>query len=75
MEHLNIDYGKKTRLEFAVFPSPKLSTIITEPYNTVLNTHISLEYTDRVFIVDNEALWDICAHLLKISKGQMILKL
>jgi tubulin alpha len=72
MEHLNIDYGKKTRLEFAVFPSPKLSTIITEPYNTILNTHIGLEYADCVFIVDNEALWDICKYSLNISKGNFV---
>ena len=72
MEHLNIDYGKKTRLEFAVFPSPKLSTIITEPYNTILNTHIGLEYADCVFIVDNEALWDICTHSLDISNGNFV---
>jgi tubulin alpha len=72
MEHLNIDYGKKTRLEFAIFPSPKLSTIITEPYNTVLNTHIGLEYADCVFIVDNEALWDICTHSLNIQKGNFV---
>jgi tubulin alpha len=72
MEHLNIDYGKKTYLEFAVFPSPKLSTIITEPYNTVLNTHISLEYADCVFIIDNQSLWDICTYSLKIFKGNFL---
>lgn len=72
MENLNIDYGKKTKLEFSVFPSPKLSTVITEPYNTVLNTHIGLEYADCVFIVDNEALWDICTHLLDIQKANFV---
>ncbi|CAF3559309.1 unnamed protein product [Rotaria sp. Silwood1] len=72
MEHLNIDYNKKTHFEFAVFPSPKLSTIITEPYNTVLNTHIGLEYADCVFIVDNEALWDICTNLLDIKKANFV---
>jgi tubulin alpha len=72
LEYLNNDYTKKTRLEFAVFPSPKLSTIMTEPYNTVLNTHVGLEYADCVFIVDNEALWDICTHSLKISQGNFV---
>ena len=72
MEHLHTDYAKKTRFEFAVFPSPKLSTIITEPYNTVLNTHIGLEYADCVFIVDNEALWDICTRLLDIEKANFV---
>ncbi|CAF1415841.1 unnamed protein product [Adineta steineri] len=72
MEHLNINYSKKTCFEFVIFPSPKLSTIITEPYNTVLNTHISLEYADCVFIVDNEALWDICTYSLNIEKGNFV---
>ncbi|CAF1406416.1 unnamed protein product [Adineta steineri] len=72
MEHLNINYSKKTCFEFVIFPSPKLSTIITEPYNTVLNTHISLEYADCVFIVDNEALWDICTYSLNIQKGNFV---
>ncbi|CAF3742302.1 unnamed protein product [Rotaria sordida] len=72
MENLNIDYSKKTHIEFAIFPSPKLSTIITEPYNTILNTHIGLEYADCVFIVDNEALWDICTNLLNIKQANFI---
>lgn len=72
MERLSIDYSKKTRLEFAIFPSPKLSTIITEPYNTILNTHVGLEYSDCVFIVDNESLWDICCHSLKNSQSNFV---
>lgn len=72
MEHLNTDYSKQTKLEFAVFPSPKLSTVIIEPYNTVLNTHMGLEYADCVFIVDNEALWDICTNLLSIQKANFV---
>ncbi|CAF1191833.1 unnamed protein product [Adineta ricciae] len=72
MEHLHNDYGKKTRLEFAIFPSPKLSTVITEPYNTVLNTHTGLEHADCVFIVDNEALWDICTRSLNLSRGNFV---
>ena len=72
MEHLHNDYGKKTCLEFAIFPSPKLSTVITEPYNTVLNTHTGLEHADCVFIVDNEALWDICTRSLNLSRGNFV---
>lgn len=72
LERLHEEYTKKTRLEFVVFPSPKLSTILTEPYNTVFNTHLGLEYADCVFIVDNEALWDICTDLLKISHGNFV---
>ncbi|CAF4524441.1 unnamed protein product, partial [Rotaria magnacalcarata] len=55
-----------------VFPSPKLSTTITEPYNTVLNTHCGLEFADCVFIVDNEALWHICTNLLDIKRANFV---
>ncbi|CAF1229268.1 unnamed protein product, partial [Didymodactylos carnosus] len=71
-ERLSTEYSKKSKLEFAVFPSPKISTVIVEPYNTVLNTHMGLEYSDCVFIVDNEALWDICTRSLDIKKPSFV---
>lgn len=72
MEHLSVDYGKKSRLEFSIFPSPRLSTVITEPYNTVLTTHLNLEYADCVFVVDNEALWDICTRLVDVRRANFV---
>lgn len=72
MERLTNDYAKKTRLEFAIFPSPKLSTVIVEPYNTVFNTHMSLEYADCVFLVDNEAMWNICRERMRLSQTNFV---
>merc|ERR1739848_406576 len=31
MERLSVDYGKKSKLEFAIYPSPQVSTAIVEP--------------------------------------------
>nr|CAH8855816.1 unnamed protein product [Trichobilharzia regenti] len=59
MERLTVDYGKKTKLEFSIYPSPQISTAVVEPYNSVLNTHTTLELTDCAFMVDNEALYDV----------------
>jgi len=56
MERLSIDYGKKSKLEFAVYPAPQISTAVVEPYNSVLTTHTTLEHSDCAFMVDNEAL-------------------
>jgi tubulin alpha len=56
MERLSIDYGKKSKLEFAIYPAPHISTAVVEPYNTVLTTHTTLEHSDCAFMVDNEAL-------------------
>ncbi|VDQ06237.1 unnamed protein product, partial [Trichobilharzia regenti] len=68
MERLTVDYGKKTKLEFSIYPSPQISTAVVEPYNSVLNTHTTLELTDCAFMVDNEALYDVCRRNLDIER-------
>ena len=59
LERLSVDYGKKSKLSFSVYPSPQVSTAVVEPYNAILSTHSLLEHTDVTFLVDNEALYDI----------------
>ena len=53
MERLSVDYGKKSKLEFAVYPAPQISTAVVEPYNSILTTHTTLEHSDCAFMVDN----------------------
>ncbi|XP_038077697.1 tubulin alpha-8 chain-like [Patiria miniata] len=67
MENLAIDYGKKSKLEFAIYPAPQISTAVVEPYNSILTTHTTLEYSDCAFMVDNEAIYDICKRNLDIE--------
>lgn len=67
LERLNADYAKSLQLQFAVYPAPKISTAVVEPYNAVLTTHSTIEYSDVTFLFDNEALYDICLSNLKIS--------
>jgi len=68
LERLSADYGKKSKLDFCIYPSPKLSTAAVEPYNSVLSTHTLLEHTDVAFMLDNEAIYDICKKSLGIEK-------
>ncbi len=68
LERLSTDYGKKSKLEFAVYPSPKMSSSVVEPYNAVLTTHTTLEHSDCSFMVDNEAIYDICKRNLNIAQ-------
>uniref|UniRef100_A0A915PU66 Tubulin alpha chain n=1 Tax=Setaria digitata TaxID=48799 RepID=A0A915PU66_9BILA len=68
MERLTVDYGKKSKLEFSVYPAPQVSTSVVEPYNSVLTTHSTLEHADCSFIVDNEAIYDICHHNLDVER-------
>ncbi|XP_046581947.1 tubulin alpha chain-like [Haliotis rubra] len=67
MERLSFDYGKKSKLEFSVYPAPQVSTSVVEPYNSVLTTHTTLEHSDCSFLVDNEAIYDICRRNLDID--------
>ncbi|KAM3186856.1 hypothetical protein ACTXT7_003492 [Hymenolepis weldensis] len=67
MERLSIDYGKKSKLEFSIYPAPQISTAIVEPYNSILTTHTTLEHSDCSFMVDNEAIYDICRRNLDIG--------
>merc|ERR1712158_191780 len=68
MERLSVDYGKKSKLEFAVYPAPQISTAVVEPYNAILTTHTTLEHSDCAFMVDNEAIYDICRRNLDIER-------
>ncbi|KAL6121740.1 hypothetical protein NUSPORA_01300 [Nucleospora cyclopteri] len=63
MESLSAEYGKKSKLEFSVYPAPKVATSVVEPYNSILTTHTTLEYSDCSFMVDNEAIYDMCKNL------------
>ena len=54
LERLSVDYGKKSKLGFSIYPAPQVSTAIVEPYNAVLFTHTTLEHCDCAFLVDNQ---------------------
>jgi len=56
MERLSVDYGKKSKLEFAVYPAPQVSTAVVEPYNSILTTHTTLEHSDCAFMVDIKSI-------------------
>jgi len=63
-----VDYGKKSKLDYCIYPSPQVSTAVVEPYNCVLSTHSLLEHTDCCFQMDNEAMYDICRRNLDIER-------
>ena len=65
MERLTVDYGKKAKLQFAVYPAPQVATAVVEPYNSVLTT---LEHCDCTFMVDNEAIYELCTKRLNVDR-------
>ena len=68
MERLSVEYGKKSKLEFSIYPAPQISTAVVEPYNSILTTHNTIEHSDCSFIVDNESIYDICRRNLDIER-------
>ncbi|XP_058449600.1 tubulin alpha-8 chain-like [Malaya genurostris] len=67
-EKLADSFSKKCKLEIAIYPSPHICTSVVEPYNSVLTTHESMEYTDCTFLVDNQAIYDICQTKLNVER-------
>jgi tubulin beta len=61
------EYPDRMMLTFSVFPSPKVSDTVVEPYNATLSVHQLVENADECMVLDNEALYDICFRTLKLS--------
>merc|ERR1712226_1756896 len=72
LERLAVDYRKKSKIGFEIYPSPNISTCIVEPYNGLLSTHWLLDHTDVSLVLDNEALYDICQKELGIAKPSYV---
>jgi tubulin alpha len=68
LERLAVDFRKKSKLGFEIYPSPNISTCIVEPYNGLLSTHWLLDHTDVSLVLDNEAIYTICQKKLDIKK-------
>jgi len=68
MERLSVDYGKRCKLQFSIYPAPQISTSMVEPYNSILTTHTTLEHSDCSFLVDNEAIYEMCRKNLNIPR-------
>ncbi|ETO26343.1 hypothetical protein RFI_10794 [Reticulomyxa filosa] len=68
LERLAVDYRKKSKMGFEIYPSPSLSTCVVEPYNTLLTTHWLIDHTDVSLVLDNEAIYGICQNKLHIAK-------
>ncbi|KAG0161713.1 hypothetical protein PDIDSM_1144 [Penicillium digitatum] len=67
LDHLTITYGRKSKLGFSIYPSPRTSNAVVEPHNAVLSTHSTIENSDCTFLVDNDAVYDICRRNLDMN--------
>lgn len=72
LEHLADLYLKESKIEFSIYPAPQISTAIVEPYNSLLKAHTTLELADCSFIVDNEAIHELCHTKVNIERPSYI---
>merc|ERR1712113_278819 len=68
LERIAVDYRKKSKLGFEVYPSPTISTCVVEPYNALLTTHWLLDHTEISIVLDNEAIYEIAQKNLDIKR-------
>merc|ERR1711868_191004 len=61
------EYPDRIMATYSVIPSPKVSDTVVEPYNAVLSFHQLVENSDSCYLLDNEALYDICFRTLKLT--------
>ncbi|XP_072048478.1 tubulin beta-4B chain-like [Amphiura filiformis] len=61
------EYPDRIMNTFSVFPSPKVSDTVVEPYNAILSLDQLLWNTNGTYCIDNEALYHICFHTLKLT--------
>ena len=70
----NYQKGQVFYSPFTVYPrvhlicNLQIATAVVEPYNSILTTHTTLEHSDCAFMVDNEAIYDICRRNLDIER-------
>ncbi|CAH8466925.1 unnamed protein product [Heterobilharzia americana] len=67
LEQLKEGWPDRIVNTFSIFPSPKVSDVVVEPYNAIFTIDVLLQLSDETVVLDNEALHNICTNVLKIS--------
>ncbi|KAK9886018.1 hypothetical protein WA026_014804 [Henosepilachna vigintioctopunctata] len=67
LDKMREEYPDRIICTYSVFPSPRTSDAVVEPYNCVMTLNHLVENSDETYIIDNEALHDICYRTLKLA--------
>eukprot|EP01083_Nonionella_stella_P304508 1058631_1 len=69
LEHLAVNYRKKSKLGVEVYPfNNHLSQCVVEPYNALLATHWLLDHTELSLLFDNRKVYNLCQSKLEINQ-------
>jgi len=69
LDQIREEYPDRIIASWCVIPSEKASKVVVEPYNAIFSLSHLVENSTETFILDNEALHDICLNTLKLSAG------
>jgi len=61
------EYPGRIMDTFSVFPTPKISYSVIECYNVTLSLHRLTYEADKIQVIDNEALYNICLRTFKVA--------
>jgi tubulin alpha len=67
LERLSVNYRKKTRIGYNIYPSDRISNCIVAPYNALLSTHWNTDHSEISCVLDNEAAYRICQENLDLK--------
>ncbi|MDH5401500.1 MAG: tubulin beta chain [Candidatus Heimdallarchaeota archaeon] len=63
MQNIRKEYPNTPLLSFSIYPSPRISDVLTEPYNAIFSSYRLVRDTSCSIIYDNDALYTICQNL------------
>jgi len=67
LERLSVNYRKKTKIGFNIYPSSSISNCVVAPYNALLSTHWNTDHCELSMVLDNEAAYRICKKNLDLK--------
>ncbi|MHA1729538.1 MAG: tubulin beta chain [Promethearchaeota archaeon] len=64
-------YPKIPIMTFSIFPSPRISETVVEPYNAILSLSELSKYASASIVLDNEALYRIASERLNVENPSL----
>jgi tubulin beta len=68
---LLLDKIRRIISTFSVIPSPKVPDTVVEPYKAVMSVDHLVKNIDETYMIDNEALHNVCYKTLKLSSPSL----
>lgn len=67
MQNIKEQYPQVPLLSFSIYPSPRISDVLTEPYNAIFSTYRLVRDTNATIVLDNDGIYKIAQEQLGIA--------